>query len=330
MEEKEVKGGDFRYSVGESKVPWHAVGEFFNGSDALELVKFLLPDSGNTGYDAALQETADALDHLASVSGRATKLTLGSNVAKAEALAAEYFGSKYACFLTNWTAGMEIAYKLSGLKAGDEVIMPAVTFIATMAYPLSVGAKIVFADIDPETINLDPADVERKITPKTKMIVPVHLGGFPVDMDPIMSLAEKYGLYVMEDAAHGMGGAYKGRKLGTIGHFGGFSLHEVKNINSLGEGGLLLNNEDFAGRQFNGARFLGLDFSRKIKDWLYDISPLIDRFGNLQIPGNHSSTEVQAVGLVLQMHRLDAIIAQRRAAAEYMNQVLSEEDGYVG
>ena len=327
MEEKEVKGGDFRYSVGESKVPWHAVGEFFNGNDALELVKFLLPDSGEADYETALKETASALNHLAAVSGRATKLTLGKQVAEAEGAAIRYFGSKYACFLTNWTAGMEIAYKLAGLKAGDEVIMPAVTFIATMAYPLSIGAKIVFADVDPETINLNPADVERKITSKTKMIVPVHLGGFPVDMDPVMRLAEKHGLFVMEDAAHGMGGAYKGRKLGAIGHFGGFSLHEVKNINSLGEGGLLLTSEEFAGKQLAGARFLGLDFTRKIKDWLYDISPLTDRFGGIQIAGNHSSTEVQALGLLLQMRRLDAIIARRREAAEYMNKVLAEEDG---
>lgn len=327
MEEKEIKGGDFRYAVGESKVPWHAVGEFFNGNDALELVRFLLPDSGDTDYDKAVKETAASLNRLAAVSGRATKLTLGRKVTEVEEAAVKYFGSKYACFLTNWTAGMEIGYKLAGLKAGDEVIMPAVTFIATMAYPLSIGAKIVFADIDPETINLDPADVARKITPKTKMIVPVHLGGFPVDMDPIMELAEKHGLFVMEDAAHGMGGAYKGRKLGAIGHFGGFSLHEVKNINSLGEGGLLLTSEDFAGKQLAGARFLGLDFSRKIKDWLYDISPLTDRFGNVQIAGNHSATEVQALGLILQMKRLDAIIARRREAAEYMNRFLAQEEG---
>ena len=124
-----------------------------------------------------------------------------------------------------------------------------------------------------------------------------------------------------------MGGAYKGRKLGTIGHFGGFSLHEVKNINSLGEGGILLTNEDFAGPQLPGARFLGLDFTRKIKDWLYDISPLTDRFGGIQVAGNHSATEIQAVGLLQQMKRLDSIIALRRKAAEYMNGVLGSEDG---
>ncbi|MBE6390365.1 MAG: DegT/DnrJ/EryC1/StrS family aminotransferase [Lentisphaerae bacterium] len=323
----EKSGGDFRYSVGESKVPWHAVGEFFNGADALELIKFLLPDSGSADYQAALTDAGNALAKLAEVSGRATKLTLGKKVAEAEAGACRYFGSKYACFTSNWTGGMEIAYKLAGIGPGDEVIMPAVTFIATMAYPLSMGAKIVFADIDPETINLDPEDLEKKITPKTKMIVPVHLGGFPVDMAGVMAVARKHGIPVMEDAAHGMGGAYQGRKLGSIGDFGGFSLHEVKNINSLGEGGILLTSDDFYGKQLSGGRFLGLDFSRKIKDWLYDISPLTDKNGGVQVAQNHSATEIQALGLILQMKRLDQIIAIRRRAAEYMNGVLSEEKG---
>lgn len=326
MSEKE-SGGDFRYAVGESKVPWHAVGEFYDGKDAVEMVKFLLPATGDPAYAPQTEKVAGEIKKLAEVGGKATKLTLGKKVAEAEAVSREYFGAKYACFLDNWTGGMEIAYKLAGIGPGDEIIMPAITFIATMAYPLSVGAKIVFADVDPETINLDPADVARKITPKTKMIVPVHLGGCPVDMDPIMELAAKHDIIVMEDAAHGMGGAYKGRKLGAIGHFGGFSLHEVKNINSFGEGGILLSNEDWAGPQFPGARFLGLDFSRKIKDWLYDISPLTDRYGKPQVALNHSATEIQALGLLLQMQRLDQIIAMRKAAAEYMNSVLSQEDG---
>ncbi len=323
----EKSSGDFRYAVGESKVPWHAVGEYYNGSDAVAVAKFLLPDAGDPRYAAAFANAEKALKELGQVAGRATKLTLGGNVAKVEELCRARFGSKYASFVDNWTGGMEIAYKLAGLKPGDEVIMSAVTFIATMAYPLSIGAKIVFADIDPETINLDPADVAKKITPKTKMIVPVHLGGAPVDMDPIMELAKKHGLFVLEDAAHAMGAFYKGRAIGSIGHFGGFSLHEVKNINSFGEGGILLTSEDFAGSQLAGARFLGLDFSRKIKDWLYDVSPLADRFGNVQVAPNHSATEIQALGLLQQLSRLDAIIAERRAAFEYMNGVLSEEAG---
>ena len=196
-----------------------------------------------------------------------------------------------------------------------------------MAYPLHIGAKVVFADVDPVTLNLDPEDVARKITPKTKMIVPVHLGGYPVDMDPIMDLAKKYGLYVMEDCAHGMGAKYKGKYLGTIGHFGGFSLHEVKNITSMGEGGILLTDQDFAGKQLNSSRFLGMDSTHQIKDWLYDIVALRDRFDNVQIAGNYSITEIQALGLKLQMARLNDIIAERRKAAEYTNAVLSQEDG---
>lgn len=321
------KDNDFRYSVGPSKVPWYAVGEFYNGGDVKEFVKFLLPDAGKEGYADACAKVCKDIEALAAVSGKAMKLTMGDKVNEAEKAARETFGSKYAILTNCWTSGMEVAYKFSGLKAGDEVIMPAITFIATMAYPLHIGAKVVFADVDPVTLNLDPADVARKITPKTKMIVPVHLGGYPVDMDPIMELANKYGLYVMEDCAHGMGAKYKGKYLGTIGHFGGFSLHEVKNITSMGEGGILLTDQDFAGKQLNCSRFLGMDSSRQIKDWLYDIVSLRDRFGNVQIAGNYSITEVQALGLQLQMTRLNDIIAERRKAAEYTNAVLSQEDG---
>lgn len=319
---------DFRYAVGPSKVPWTAVGEYYNADDVKEFVKFLLPDKeGKPGYDEAFAKVSGDIDSLARVASRASKLTLGDHVVAAEAAARKTFNSKYALLTNCWTSGMEIGFKLSGVEPGDEVIMPAITFIATMSYPLSIGAKIVFVDVDPETMNMDPADLERKITPKTKLIVPVHLGGYPCDMDPIMEIANRHGIYVMEDAAHGMGGMYKGRYLGAIGHFGGFSLHEVKNITSLGEGGILLTNEDFAGKQLPQARFLGLDGSRQIKDWLYDIVSLRDRFGNVKIAGNSSITEAQALGLELQMARLNQIIAARRKAAEYTNSVLAEEDG---
>ena len=119
--------------------------------------------------------------------------------------------------------------------------------------------------MDPRTINLDPADVGRKITPKTRMIVPVHIGGWPVEMVPIMHLARQHNLVVLEDAAHAFGAAYRGRRAGTIGHFGEFSFHEVKNINAMGEGGLLVTGTRY-GRQFSKARFVGLDLSLRIPD----------------------------------------------------------------
>ncbi len=324
---KKNNAGDFRYAVGEKTVPWNAVGEFYDVEDAVQVARFLFPtQEPNSEYQSGLKLVQEGLMKMRQQGKPATKLTLGKTVQKAEEIIAEYTGSKYACLTTNWTAGMEIAYKLSGLQPGDEVIMPAITFVATMAYPLSIGAKIVFADIDPETINIDPADIERKITPKTKMIVPVHIGGTPCDMDPIMAIAKKHSLYVMEDAAHGLGGKYKGKSLGSIAHFGGHSLHEVKNINSFGEGGTLLTNLD-CGEQFSKARFLGLDFTKKIKNWLYDISPIIDRFGKPQVAGNHSFTEIQALGLILQMKRLDEIIARRKKAAQKMNEILKQERG---
>lgn len=322
------RGGDFRYDTGNTKVPWHAVGEFFGKEDVLEVVKFLMPEAERAeDYNKAILDVNKALGKLAKQSKSATKLSLGKKVEMAEELARNYFGVKHALFTNTWTAGMEIAYKLAGIKAGDEIITTPATFIATIVYPLSIGVKVVFADVD-ENFNLDADDVERKITKKTKMIVPVHIGGIPCNMNKIMKLAKAHDLYVMEDAAHAFGSVYKGRKIGTIGHFGGFSTHEVKNFNSFGEGGLLLTNMD-CGSQFKRARFLGLDFSRKIDNWLYDVTPLYDRYGNPQSPNNSSVTEIQALGFILQFKRVERIISARKAAAEQMNRILSKEPGII-
>ena len=248
MSEKQ-SGGDFRYAVGESKVPWHAVGEFYNGLDAVEIVKFLIPDSGNPEYAGKLEKVTETVRALAETGGKATKLTLGKKVSEAEELAKNYFGSKYACFLDNWTGGMEIAYKLAGIGPGDEVIMPAVTFIATMAYPLSVGAKIVFADIDPDTFNIDPAKIEAAITPKTKAIIPVHLYGQPCDMDPIIDIAKRHNLFVIEDACQAIGAQYTfsngtTKQAGTMGHIGCTSFFPSKNLGCYGDGGAIFVDDD--------------------------------------------------------------------------------------
>ena len=220
-----------------------------------------------------------------------------------------------------------MAHKFAGLKPGDEVIVPAITFIATMAYPLSIGAKIVIADVDPRTINMDPADVARKITKRTKVIVPVHIGGYPVDMDPIIRLARKHNIMVLEDAAHAFGARYKGKMVGTIGHFGSFSFHEVKNVNALGEGGILTTNTKY-GKQFAQARFLGVDMSSTIKNWLYDISALAAKDG-VSVAGNHSSTEIQALCLATQITRLKQIIAQRKKAASYLNRRFKQDPAII-
>ena len=318
----EKKASDFRYNTGETKVPWAAVGENYNKEDLMAIIKFMMKGEGEA-YDAALAAVEKEITALDQVSAPPAKLSLDAEVAKAEAMCDEFLNTEGCVFLTNCTAGFELATKWAGVKAGDEVIVPAITFAATMAYPLSIGAKIVFADVDPVTLNMDPKDVEKKITDKTKMIVPVHIGGYPVDMDPIMELAAKHDIVVLEDAAHGFGGEYKGKKLGTIGHFGAYSFHEVKNMTSFGEGGILTTTIEDARPELKRARFLGADFSKKIKNWLYDVCPIPGKDGTSFVATNFSTTEIQGLGLQLQLSRYNDILKARYEAAAYLTKRLS-------
>ena len=318
---------DFRYNTGATKVPWAAVGENYNARDLMEIIRFLMQGEGKE-YDDAINAVWEQVKKLDAVATPPGKLSLGSQVEAAEAACNEYLGTETSTFVTNATSGFEIAYKYANLKEGDEVIVPAITFVATMAYPLAVGAKLVFADVDPKTINMDPADVARKITPKTKMIVPVHIGGYPVDLDPIMELAKKNDILVLEDAAHAFGAMYKGRKIGTIGDFAAFSMHEVKNITSFGEGGIATTNVPGFGPEMKRARFLGLDFSCPIKDWLYNITPIPGKEKPF-VAANYSTTEIQGLGLKLQVERNEEIIEIRRKAAEYLTNRFKENDAII-
>ncbi|RKX89620.1 MAG: hypothetical protein DRP70_03225 [Spirochaetes bacterium] len=311
---------DFRYNTGEVQVPWAAVGENYSPEDILEFVRFLIQGDG-AAYETAFEKTREAITTLSGLGSAPGKLSLGDKVQEIERKVDSYLGIKDSTFITNATAGFEIAGKYAGLKEGDEVIVPAITFIATMSYPLSVGAKVIFADVDPYTLNMDPTDVERKISSKTKLIIPVHIGGWPVDMDPIMALAKKHDIVVLEDAAHAFGAVYKGRKIGTIGDFASFSFHEVKNITSFGEGGIVTCTLPFS-EELKKARFLGLDMSRAIKNWLYDVTAVKGKYGYFS-PGNSSSTEIQALGLLRQFGRIDDIIGERRGNAEFLTKIFS-------
>ncbi len=321
------KSTDFRYNTGATRVPWAAVGENYNAHDLMEIIRFLMQGEGKE-YDDALNAVWEQVKKLDSLSTPPGKLSLGSQVEAAEKACNDYLGTTTSTFVTNATAGFEIAYKYANLKAGDEVIVPAITFVATMAYPLAIGCKLVFADVDPKTINMDPADVARKITDKTKMIVPVHIGGYPVDLDPIMELAKKHNILVLEDAAHAFGAMYKGRKIGTIGDFAAFSMHEVKNITSFGEGGIATTNIPGFGDEMKRARFLGLDFTCPIKDWLYNITPIQGKEKPF-VAGNYSTTEIQGLGLKLQVERNEEIIEERRKAAEYLTNRFKENDAII-
>ncbi|WGE90823.1 dTDP-4-amino-4,6-dideoxygalactose transaminase [Actinobacillus genomosp. 1] len=153
-------------------------------------------------------------------------------------------GTAKALLTPSCTAALEMAAMLVNIQAGDEVIMPSYTFVSTANAFVLRGAKIVFVDIRSDTMNIDETKIEAAITAKTKAIVPVHYAGIACEMDTIMAIAEKYRLYVIEDAAQAVMSFYKGKALGTIGHFGCYSFHETKNYSAGGEGGALLINDD--------------------------------------------------------------------------------------
>jgi dTDP-4-amino-4,6-dideoxygalactose transaminase len=156
----------------------------------------------------------------------------------------EKFNCKKVLLTTSCTHALEMAAILLDIKEGDEVIMPSYTFVSTANAFVLRGAKIVFVDIRPDTMNIDETKIEQVITFKTKVIVPVHYAGVACEMDTIMDISKRHNLFVVEDAAQGMMSTYKGKALGTIGHLGAYSFHETKNYTSAGEGGLLLVNDD--------------------------------------------------------------------------------------
>ena len=167
----------------------------------------------------------------------------GAFTKKCEALIEQMTGAPRALLTTSCTQALEMAAIMAGIKPGDEVIMPSYTFVSTANAFVLRGARIVFVDVRPDTMNIDESRIEPAITEKTKAVVPVHYAGVGCDMDSIMETAGKYGLKVIEDAAQGVMASYKGKALGTFGDYGCFSFHETKNY-SMGEGGAILINHE--------------------------------------------------------------------------------------
>jgi len=157
---------------------------------------------------------------------------------------AEYLGARHCIGVANGTDALEIGLKAIGIKAGDEVLVPANTFFATSEAVGNVGAKAVFVDIEPNYYNIDPTKIEEKITPRTKAIIPVHLYGLPAEMDAIMEIAKKHGLKVLEDCAQAHGATYKGKTVGTFGDVATFSFYPSKNLGAFGDAGAIATNSD--------------------------------------------------------------------------------------
>lgn len=169
---------------------------------------------------------------------------MGENVRQFEKEISEYLGVKNAISVGNGTDALVIALKSLGVREGDEVITSPFTFFATAESISAVGATPVFADVRLDTFNIDPSEIEEKITSRTKAVMPVHIFGQPCDMDEIMAIAKKHDLYVIEDACQAIGAEYKGKKVGTIGDIACFSFFPTKNLGCAGDGGMIVTNND--------------------------------------------------------------------------------------
>lgn len=187
----------------------------------------------------SIKEEIDAAVHATLESGH---FILGPAVSKFEESIASYLGVDHAIGLASGTDALVLALRALDIGAGDEVIVPAYTFFATAGTVMSLGAMPVFVDIDPVTYEMDVAQIEARITPKTKAVIPVHLYGHPTDMDPVLELARSHGLKVIEDNAQAFGATYRGRKTGSLGDIGCLSFFPTKNLGAFGDGGMVVTN----------------------------------------------------------------------------------------
>lgn len=208
-----------------------------------------------------------------------------------------------ALLVNSGTSALEMAVRLCRIGPGDEVIMPSFTFTSTATAVVCAGATPVFVDIEPQNCNIDPALLEQAITPKTRAIIPVHYGGFPCEMDSIMDIAKKHGLFVIEDAAQAFLSSHGDKKLGTIGHFGCISFHESKNT-QCGEGGALLVNDPAFVERAEILREKGTNreqFSRN----------MVDKYTWVDIGGSHILSNLQSAFLLAQLEQA-AWVRQKR------------------
>ena len=265
-------------------------------------------------------------------------LTMGPQVTQFQEAFAAQHGVKHAFAVSNCTTGMHLCTQLFGLKKGDEVIITPNTFIATSLVLLKEGVKPVYADIDPRTYNIDPKDVAKKITRKTKAIYVVHYAGLMCDMDPIMKLARKHKLFVLEDCAHAHNAEYKGKKAGAIGDMGVFSFHSLKNMTTLGEGGMITTNRDEWAKDVEALRCMNLDQWRaeqkrfrfgpytldkktKYDYWIpshFDVNDVRGHWGN-----NYRMNEVQAAVGCVQVEKLDMLTDKRREIGHAITEGIS-------
>jgi dTDP-4-amino-4,6-dideoxygalactose transaminase len=231
-----------------------------------------------------------------------------SKVGEFQELFTKIQGARYGIACASGTAAIEVVLKAMGIGSGDEVIVPPYTFIATAAAPMLIGARPVFCDIDPATLNLDPARLEEAITPRTRAVMPVHFAGLAADMAAILEICGRHGIPIVEDACHGHGGAWNGRGLGTIGLAGTFSFQASKNMTA-GEGGLITTGDAALAELCESYIWVGRKAGRPWYEHHY-------------LGWNYRMTEFQGAILVEQLRRLGDQTETRQRNAFYLNERL--------
>ncbi len=241
-------------------------------------------------------------------------ITTGPKVAEFEEAFATYVGSRYAVSFSSGTAALHGAAFAAGLEAGTEAITTPLTFCATANCVLYMRAKPIFADICPDTMNIDPGEAAKSVTPRTKAILPVDYAGHPVDLDGIISVAAQHGLVVIEDAAHALGASYGGQMVGSISHLTVFSFHPVKHITT-GEGGMVTTNDSQLARRLRMFRNHGIDLDARERhhqisgQWYYEM---------VALGYNYRLTDIGCALGLSQLQRLESNLARRREiAAQY-------------
>lgn len=251
-------------------------------------------------------------------------LTTGPKIAEFEQTVADYVGAKYAVAISNGTSALHAACFAAGIEPGDEVIITPLTFAASANCVLYCGGTPVFADVDPKTYNIDPEDIQRKITDRTKAIIAVHLAGQPCDMDAIHSIAREHGLIVIEDGAHALGSVYKGKKVGSMSDMTTFSFHPVKPITT-GEGGMIVtDNEDFYKKMIlfrsHGITRDDSMMTRNDGPWFYQ---------QFNLGYNYRITDIQCALGCSQMKKLDRFLARRKEIVARYNEAFADCDNII-
>jgi dTDP-4-amino-4,6-dideoxygalactose transaminase len=236
----------------------------------------------------------------------------GAEIERLEARLAEYCGTREAVALNSGTDALFLALKAAGIGPGDEVITPPNSFIASTAVIVHLGARPVFVDVLADQ-NIDPAAIERAVTPRTRAIMPVHLTGRVCRMDQILEIAARHGLLVIEDAAQSIGSLFQGRKSGSFGHFGCFSAHPLKNLNAMGDAGFVTTNDSAAAARMRRLRTHGMADRDTVEEWGF-----VSRMDVLQ-----------AAILDYRLDKLPDVIAKRRENAALYQRLIKHEKVFV-